>query len=352
MKPEPPEKRIGEAFRGALRQRARGAASLGHLDPAVCESAMEMILSGEATPAQAAGFLLVGRAAGGSPAELAAYVRAVRRFARAIDAPPSTVTVAGGFDGKLRTLNIGAAASIAAASVGAKTLLIGCEDTPPKEGRTPFDALANLGVPASEGLEGAGRRLRGVGLAAVATEHYLPEMHALLGLRWEMARRTVLNVIEKLVSPVPGSPLMVGVTHASSLEAVPEALVALDAPLALVYQAIEGSDEAPLDGSSALALVKDGRIERFRVEPESVGLGGATKSDVPWRGEEDESRRLRGAMAGEDSAVRDLILYNAALRVWVAEGATGATGSLAGCVEKVAASLDGSLVGGRSRALG
>lgn len=74
---------------------------------------MELVLSGEATPAQAAGFLLVGRAVGDGPAELAAYARAGRSFVRQIEPPPGgpVVTVAGGFDGKLGTFNVAAAAA-------------------------------------------------------------------------------------------------------------------------------------------------------------------------------------------------------------------------------------------------
>lgn len=167
---------------------------------------MRAILSGEATPAQAAGFLLVGRAAGDSPPEMAAYARAAASFVREIDAPgKNIVTVAGGFDGKLRTLNVGAASSLVAAAAGAKVLMVGCEKTPPKEGRTVFEAFRGLGVSAPQPLDEAANSLQTRGFAATSTEHYLPELHALLGLRWEMARRTVLNVVEKLVSPIPGS---------------------------------------------------------------------------------------------------------------------------------------------------
>lgn len=78
---------MGEGFREILKARARGPRHLGPLDPELCERAMEFILSGEATPAQTAGFLLVGRAVGDSHAELAAYARAARRFVREIEAP-------------------------------------------------------------------------------------------------------------------------------------------------------------------------------------------------------------------------------------------------------------------------
>ncbi|MEJ7820316.1 MAG: hypothetical protein WKF44_08425, partial [Rubrobacteraceae bacterium] len=64
---------MSEEFREILKQRARGPSHLGELDPASCERAMELILTGEATPAQIGGFLLVGRAVGDSAAETAAY---------------------------------------------------------------------------------------------------------------------------------------------------------------------------------------------------------------------------------------------------------------------------------------
>lgn len=326
--------RPGEAFRELLKDRARGPSRLGPLDPETCERAMDMILSGEATPAQAAGFLLVGRAAGDSPEELAAYARAMRRFVRAVPTGGPVVAVSGGFDGKLRTMNVGAAASLVAAAAGAKVVHLGGECIPPKEGRTVFDALRNLGVNAPQTLEGSRLSLDLHGLAATSPEFYLPELHGLLGLRWEMVRRTALNVVEKFVSPVTDAPLMVGVTHTSFIEAVPEALIQLETPPALVYQAIEGSDEAPLDGTSALVLVRDGEKRRLEIDPASLGLGSVLRSDIPWRGEADEARSLEAVLTGETGPVTDLILYNAALRVWMAGGGEGGSGTLAEAVER------------------
>ncbi|HET7478922.1 MAG TPA: hypothetical protein VFJ72_05330 [Rubrobacteraceae bacterium] len=331
----------GEEFREILKQRARGPTHLGELDPALCERAMELILSRAATPAQIGGFLLVGRAAGDSAAEIAAYTRPMRALARRIDAPsgPPVVTLTGGFDGKLRTFNVGAAASLVAAAAGGRTLLLGGENTPPKAGRTVFDALRGLGFAAPQGLEEAANSLTEHGIAATSVEHYLPELHALLGLRWEMARRTVLSVCEKIVSPVPETRWMIGVSHRPFLESVSRALIELGVRHALVYQAIEGSDEAPLDGSSSLVRIRDGEVEEFSVEPESLGLIRATKAHIPWRNEEDETRNLLAALGGAGAEpVRALILYNAALRLWM--GAPDTSSPLDGHLERAEAALE------------
>jgi hypothetical protein len=104
---------------------------------------------------------------------------------------------------------------------------------------------------------------------------------------------------------------------------VPAALAELGACRALVVQAIEGSDEAPLDGNSALVWVsEEGEVEEFRISPESVGLSRATKAHIPWSGPEDEARLLLNTLDGEEGPVRYLILYNAALRLWVGDGNT------------------------------
>lgn len=226
----------------------------------------------------------------------------------------------GGFDGKLRTSNAGAAATLVTAAAGGRTLLLGCEDTPPKAGRTVFDALRALGVSAPQGLEEAEASLAESGFAATSVDHYLPELHALLPLRWALARRTVLSVAEKLVSPVPDTRFVIGVTHRPFLETVANTLMDLGVEHALVYQAIEGSDEAPLDGSSSLARVRGGAVEEFSVTPESLGLPRATRAQVPWNGPEDEKDALISALGGGGrETTRALILYNAALRLWTGD---------------------------------
>lgn len=216
--------------------------------------------------------------------------------------------------------------------------MLGCEGTPPKEGRTAFDAQRDLGVPSPHSLVEAEISLAEQGFAATSIEHYLPEFHALLDFRWEMMRRTVLNVLEKIVSPIPGSRMMVGINHRPFLESIATALIDLGVEHALVYGAIEGSDEAPLDGTSSLVRVRSGETEEFHVSPHSVGLSRATRADIPWKDAEDETSRSLAALEGKAGPVRDLILYNASLRLWTAAADEGT--SLAGSVERAREALN------------
>ena len=319
-----PGKTAGYSFYEILKERARGPKNLGPLEADVCERAMGMILAGEATPAQIGGFLLVGRAAGDDAQELLGYTRALRSRVREIEVPPGspTVTVTGGFDGKLRTFNVGAAATLVAAAAGGRIILSGCEDTPPKAGRTNFDALRDLGIEAPQDLDEAELSLERYGSAATSTRYYLPKLHALLGLRREMVRRTALNVVEKLVSPVPGTRFMVGITHSPFLETVPEVLRDQGVGHALIYRAIEGSDEAPLDGQSRMVVLKEGGVEEIHIKPETLGLTRVGRTSITWTSPQDESSRLLAILEGRTDAsdpVKNLLLYNAALRLWTAD---------------------------------
>ena len=310
-------------FAPYLKELARGPDSLQDLDPKMAREATELILRGVATPAQAAGFFLIGRAKGNGAGELAGIAQGLLALVRPIESPGDgpTVAVAGGFDGKLRTANVGAASSLVAAAAGGKIVVLAGEDVPPKSGRTNLDALRNLGVGAPQTLEEAGVSLAQDGFAAVSPRHYLPELDGLRQLRREMVRRTALNVAEKLVSPVPGARMMVGITHQRPfLETMPDALRALGVERALVFQAVEGSDEAPLDAASSLLLVTAEGDEDVKAPPEALGLGRATKTEIPWKGEEAEAESLLGTLSGEEGPVLDLILYNAALRLWLADG--------------------------------
>lgn len=138
-----------------------------------------------------------------------------------------------------------------------------------------------------------------------------------------------MNVVEKIVSPIPGSRMMVGIIHRPLLKSISTALMDLGVEHALVYGAIEGWDEAPLDGSSSLVWVRSGETEEFRVSPDSVGLSRATRAEIPWKGSDDETSRSLAALEGEAGPVKDLILYNAALRLWTAaDEGTSLTGSV------------------------
>jgi anthranilate phosphoribosyltransferase len=139
--------------------------------------------------------------------------------------------------------------------------------------------------------------------------------------------------------------MMVGITHRKPfLETMPRALIELGVERALVFQAIEGSDEAPLDGSSAIVVVERGQTWETTLSPERLGLSKVSRSELPAPDPEG-AHSARAVLEGEMGPLRDVILYNAALRLWMCGeddmGRSPLEERLAGPLERAREALDG-----------
>ena len=68
--------------------------------------------------------------------------------------------------------------------------------------------------------------------------------------------------------------------------------------------------------------LREGRVEEIRVEPEALGLSRTGRSSISWVSPENEAGCLLAVLDGRGTAtdpVRDLLLYNAALRLWTSD---------------------------------
>jgi transposase, IS30 family len=100
-----------------------------------------------------------------------------------------------------------------------------------------------------------------------------------------MTHRTVLNVVDKIVSPVRDSHMMGGVTQRAFLMSVPAALADLEIKHALVYGAMEGSWERARRPKRCLLSVND-RLrdlvaEKLKADWSPEQISGWLKREYP-----------------------------------------------------------------------
>src|ERR1700734_3894209 len=108
------------------------------------EAAFDVIMSGEATPAQIGGLLMAMRIRGETVAEITGAVRAMRARMTAIEAPEGTIDVCGtGGDGA-GTLNVSTAVTFAVAGCGVRVAKHGNRALSSRTGGA--DVLTALGV--------------------------------------------------------------------------------------------------------------------------------------------------------------------------------------------------------------
>ena len=115
-----------------------------HLSADEAAGAMERIMSGEATPAQVAAFVVALRAKGETPPEVAGLARAMLARAPRVEAPGPVIDTCGTGGDRAGTINVSTIAAIVAAGAGAVVAKHGNRAASSRCGSA--DLLEELGV--------------------------------------------------------------------------------------------------------------------------------------------------------------------------------------------------------------
>src|SRR3984957_4968357 len=114
------------------------------LTEAEAEAAFDIIMSGEATPAQIGALLMAMRVRGETVAELTGAVRAMRARMTSVEAPEGAIDVCGTGGDSAGTLNISTAVTFVVASLGVPVAKHGNRALSSRTGGA--DVLTALGV--------------------------------------------------------------------------------------------------------------------------------------------------------------------------------------------------------------
>jgi anthranilate phosphoribosyltransferase len=296
-----------------------------HLDATDMTTVMRTIMTGGATPAQIAGFLVALRLKGETVPEIAAAAAVMRELATGVDIGdlPHAVDIVGtGGDGA-GTFNVSTASTFVAAAAGCHVAKHGNRSVSSKSGAA--DLLEAAGVKLGLTPEQVARCVREVGVGFMfAPAHHGAMQHA-IGPRRELGVRTLFNVLGPLTNPAGVRRLLLGVFAESLLTPLAEVLQSLGAEHVLVVHAQDGLDEISIGAATEVAELKDGAIRRFSVAPADFGLASAPLDAIRVDGPEQSLALVRGALAGEPGPALDIVLLNAGAAIYVA----GRAGDLA-----------------------
>lgn len=275
--------------------------------------AMELLLSGRATPAQTGAFLLALRMKGEAPAEVAGFAEAARRFSAPVRAPPGALDVCD-YAGRTREPFLSLAADFIAAAAGLPVVRHGDGAAPEFAGRRSlFDTLRALGVE-------SGPR-PGSPLQFLHVSQVCPPLDRLLHLRRELGVRSVAHVVARLLNPAGAEVHLLGIAHRPTLEVMSRALRILGARRALLVDGVAGSEEVPADAEAGVCELRDGEVRSHRLGPREFGLPHGSVEPVGSAAE--DAALVEALLRGEASGpARDGALLNAALRLRVAERAS------------------------------
>ncbi|MHB1110390.1 MAG: anthranilate phosphoribosyltransferase [Devosia sp.] len=302
-------------IKGALQRIGSGADLTGE----EMRSVMNIIMSGEATPAQIGAFLIGMRVKGETVGEIAAAVSILREKMVPVEAPEDAIDIVGtGGDGA-ETLNISTATSIVVAAAGVPVAKHGNRALSSKSGAS--DVLQALGINIDLAPEQISRCIKEAGIGFMFAPAHHPAMKHVGPVRMELGTRTMFNLLGPQSNPAGARRYMLGVYAKEWVEPVAAALLANRAVSAWVVHGHDGLDEVSTTGPSFVAQIKNGNLTSFEVTPEQAGLPRATLADIKGGDPAHNAAALRALLDGAKTPYRDIVLLNAAAAFIVAERA-------------------------------
>ena len=282
-----------------------------------CAQAMNEVMSGEATPAQVAAFIVALRMKGETPEEITGCARVMRAKARRIEAGAEVVLDTCGTGGDARnTFNISTAAAFVAAGAGATVAKHGNRAVSSHSGSA--DVLRQLGVNIEAGPDVVERCLREARIGFLYAPMLHEAMKFAIGPRREIGVRTVFNLLGPLTNPAGARHQVIGVYDPALPPILAAVLKNLGSERCLVVHGDDGLDEITTTGKTLVAELKDGEVTTRELAPEQFGLPRAKLSDLVVRSVEEAAEAVRSVLKGERGPRRDIVALNAGAAIMVA----------------------------------
>lgn len=291
------------------------------------QSALEIMMSGVATPAQMGAFLMALRVRGETVEEITGAAKLMREKMLKVEAPAGSVDIVGtGGDGH-GTFNVSTCASLVAAGAGLKIAKHGNRSVSSISGAS--DVLTALGVKVDLPPEAVTREIEEAGVGFMwaplhhsALKHWAP-------IRGELAIRTVFNLLGPICNPAGVKRQVVGVFSWHWVEPIAHVLKNLGAEHVWVVHGHDGLDELTTTGATDVAELKNGKVEIFEVTPADAGLAPAKLSDLKGGDANFNAQAIRDVLAGKKGPFRDIVLLNTAAALIVGGKAANLTDGVA-----------------------
>ena len=272
---------------------------------------MGSIMSGEATPAQIAGFLIALRAKGETADEIAGCAEAMREHALPVrPRRDDLVDTAGTGGDDAKTINISTAAALVAAAAGAGVAKHGNRAVSSASGSA--DVLEALGFRLELPAERIAQSIDELGFGFLFAPTHHPAMRHAAPVRRELAARTVFNVLGPLTNPAGARAQVVGVYAPELVRTIAEVLAQLGASRAFVVHGAGGIDELSPAGPNFVCEVVDGSVRPRNIDPLEFGIERCDPGELRGGSPEENARAIRAVFTGEDGGRRSAILLNAA----------------------------------------
>lgn len=280
------------------------------------QDALDLLMSGVATPVQMGAFLMALRVRGETVPEITGAAAFLRSRMTPAEAPPQAIDIVGTGGDSHGTYNVSTAAAIVAAGAGACVAKHGNRSVSSLSGAS--DVLQALGVKIDIGPIEVARAIHTANVGFLWAPMHHPAMKLWAPVRADLGIRSIFNLLGPLCNPASVKRQVLGVYSRKWLEPMAEALKNLGSVHAWVVHGADGMDELTTTGPSTVAELVDGNIHVFEVTPEDAGLPLASLAELKGGDAAVNAAKLRALLHGETGPYRDIVLFNTAAALIVA----------------------------------
>jgi anthranilate phosphoribosyltransferase len=289
--------------------------------------AMAEVMTGSASPARLAGFLVALRAKGETVAELTALADTMLEHAVRIEVPGRTVDLVGTGGDRAHTVNISTMAALVVAGTGTTVVKHGNRAASSSSGSA--DVLEALGIRLDQPAPRVAEIAREVGITFCFAGAFHPSMRHAAVVRRDLGIATAFNFLGPMTNPASPAATAVGVADAR-MAPLMAGVFASRGTDALVFRGEDGLDELAPTARSRVWEVRDGVVHEHVLDSVAeLRLPPATVADLRGADAAYNAQVARRVLDGERGHVRDAVLLNAAAAL-VADGTVStASGTLA-----------------------
>ncbi|HKL48836.1 MAG TPA: anthranilate phosphoribosyltransferase [Desulfuromonadales bacterium] len=294
---------------------------------------MNMVMGGEATPAQIASFITALRMKGETVEEITGAARVMRErvtpihVGKVIDIDREDINVdqetildtCGTGGSGTRSFNISTTVALIVSACGVKVAKHGNRSVSSACGSA--DVLEALGVNLDVPKEIVENCISEIGVGFL----YAPALHGAMkhaiGPRKEIGIRTIFNVLGPLTNPAGADRQVLGVYREALVDLLAKVLVNLGCRRGYVVHGLDGMDEVTLTGPTRVAEIKNGETVLSTVEPEDFGFARCQLSDLQGGDAEENAAIIRSILSGQRGPKRDVVVLNSAFALAAAGAA-------------------------------
>lgn len=286
------------------------------LTQAEAESALHLIMQGDAESDQIAAFLTGMRIKGETVSELTGFVKVLREKSVKVNVDTTNaIDLVGTGGDKSGTFNISTVSAFVTAAAGVPVIKHGNRSASSKCGSA--DVLEHLGVAIELGSEGVEQVFNEVGMAFMFAPMFHPAMKYVMPTRRALGFRTFFNILGPMANPAGVRRYVIGAYNKDVAEKMAHILANLGTEFAYTFNAHDGLDEVSISAQSEVFELKDKLVSTsFMFSPQSLGFQKYNISELIGGGADINASILKNILANKATdAQRDIILLNATFAI-------------------------------------